>query len=224
MKRSYIGLALSTLVAVGGVLSLPSCGHDQKLVSIQIQPQTFTFLTVTEGQTTNFNAYGTYIHPPATKDITSQVTWGADVPSVITVASGAAVGGTVTTSGACGISDLSATAPEGTGGSSNIIVAFGVVTVNDPTNPICPGYSNQQAVLAVILGGTTQGTVTSIPAGATCPGPCGASFNVGSLVVLNATPNSGHTFGGWQGCAPGSGDSCSLTMPANGVVVTATFN
>ncbi len=59
MKQSYIGLALITLVAVGGVLILPSCGHDQKLVSIQIQPQTYTFLTVNEGQTTNFKAYGT---------------------------------------------------------------------------------------------------------------------------------------------------------------------
>ena len=34
MKRSYIGLALGVLVAVGAALSLPSCGHDQKLVSL----------------------------------------------------------------------------------------------------------------------------------------------------------------------------------------------
>jgi hypothetical protein len=45
MKRSYIGLAMGALVAVGAALSLPSCGHNQKLVSITIQPQTFTFLT-----------------------------------------------------------------------------------------------------------------------------------------------------------------------------------
>ena len=44
MKRSYIGLALGALVAVGAALSLPSCGHDQKLVSLEIQPGTFTFL------------------------------------------------------------------------------------------------------------------------------------------------------------------------------------
>ncbi len=44
MKRSYIGLALGVLVAVGAALSLPSCGHDQKLVSLEVQPGAFTFL------------------------------------------------------------------------------------------------------------------------------------------------------------------------------------
>jgi len=45
MKRSFIGLALGALVAVGVVLSLPSCGHDQKLVSLAVQPASpgFTF-------------------------------------------------------------------------------------------------------------------------------------------------------------------------------------
>lgn len=222
MKRSYIGIALGALVAVGAALSLPSCGHDKKLVSIQVQPSTFTFLTGGMNQTTSFRAYGTYIHPPATEDITSQVTWSADVPEVITIANGTNAG-TVTTAGGCGTSDVSATAPEGTGGAANIVVGYGAVTVNNPDISYCPGYSNQQATLAVILAGTAQGTVTSVPAGATCPGPCGALFTVGSLVVLNATPNSGHTFGGWQGCTPTSGNACTLTMPPNGVAVTATF-
>jgi len=43
MKRSYIGMALGALVAVGAALSLPSCGHSQKLVSLTITPTTFTF-------------------------------------------------------------------------------------------------------------------------------------------------------------------------------------
>ena len=43
MKRSYIGLALGALVAVGAVLSLPSCAHDQKVVSLTITPTTSTF-------------------------------------------------------------------------------------------------------------------------------------------------------------------------------------
>jgi hypothetical protein len=37
MKRSYIGLALGVLVVLGAALSLPSCGHSQELVSIQVQ-------------------------------------------------------------------------------------------------------------------------------------------------------------------------------------------
>jgi hypothetical protein len=223
MKRSYIGLALGALVALGAALSLPSCGHDQKLVSIAVQPPSYTFLENVDGETTNFKAYGTYIHPPATKDITTQVTWGVDV-NWLTIASGPTAGGTVTAQGTCGISDVSATAPEGTGGSSNIVVGYGSVTVNDPNNPVCPGGSKQQAVVAVVLAGTAQGTVTSIPAGATCPGPCGALFTVGSLVVLDATPNSGSTFLSWDGCTPGNpSTSCSLTVPPAGTLVTATF-
>jgi len=224
MKRSSIGLALVGLVTVGAVLSLPSCGHDQKLVSIQVQPPTFTFLAADPGQNTSYKAYGTYIHPPATKDITAQVTWGVDgLADVVSIVSGAS-GGTVTTGGGCGVSDVSATAPEGTGGSSNIVVGYATVTVDNPNVSYCPGGNTQQATLAVVLAGTGQGTVTSIPGGATCPGPCGAQFQVGSLVVLNASPNNGHSFLGWQGCTPTSGDSCSLTMPSEGILITATFN
>ncbi|MGD0790328.1 MAG: hypothetical protein ABR920_01040 [Terriglobales bacterium] len=224
MKRSYIGLALGALAAVGAVLSLPSCGHDQKLVSITVEPPSFTFLVADSGQTTNYKAYGTYIHPPAYKDITDQVTWGVEGLASVVAIVGGTPAGTVTTEGGCGVSGVSATAPEGTGGSSNIMVGYGTVTVDNPDILYCPGGTTQQATLAVVLAGTGQGTVTSIPGGATCPGPCGAQFTVGSLVVLNATPNSGHSFLGWQGCTPTSGDSCSLTMPAAGILVTATFN
>jgi hypothetical protein len=222
MKRSYIGIALGALAAVGAVLSMPSCGHDKKLTGITIAPQTFTFLVADSGQSTSYKAYGTYIHPPSYEDITNQVTWATQgLASVVTVGS---TPGTVITQGGCGVSGISATAPEGTGGSANIVVGYGTVTVDNPDIVYCPGGSTQQATLIVILGGTQQGTVTSIPAGATCPGPCGAQFDVGSLVGLNATPNSGHTFLGWQGCTPSSGGACSLTMPADGILVTATFD
>ena len=221
MKLSWIGLAFGTLLAMGAALSLPSCGHDRKLESITVQPQTFTFLVADSGQTTNYTAYGTYIRPPSYQDITSQVTWAVQgLTSVVTIDAST---GVITTQGGCGVSGVSATAAEGTGGSQNIIVGYGTVTVDNPAILYCPGGSTEQATLAVVLAGNGQGTVTSIPAGATCPGPCGAEFTVGSLVVLNATPNSGQTFEGWQGCTPTSGNSCSLTMPAEGILVTATF-
>src|SRR5260370_35015049 len=76
MKWSYIGLGLGAVVVVGAVLSLSSCGHDQKLVSLTIQPNTFTFLT--QSGTEQYTATGTYIHPPVTKDVTSQATWKVD--------------------------------------------------------------------------------------------------------------------------------------------------
>ena len=55
MKRSYIGLALGALVAVGAALSLPSCGHDQKLVSLTVQPSAgFIFSQAAAGATGQF--------------------------------------------------------------------------------------------------------------------------------------------------------------------------
>jgi hypothetical protein len=225
MKQSYIAIIFGALVVAGAALSMPSCGHDQKLTGIQIKPQSYTFLIADSGQTTGYRAYGTYIHPPATKDITSQVTWSVDgIANVVAVASPP---GTVATGGGCGTSDVVATAPEGTGGSSNIVVGYGTVIVDNPDIAYCPGGSSQQATLAVVLAGTGDGTVTSVPAGTvTCPGSCGAQILIGNLVVLEATPNAGgHTFVSWSGCTPGNpSNTCSLNMPAGGVLVSATFD
>jgi len=68
MKRSYIGLALGALVAVGAVLSLPSCAHDQKVVSLTITPQPLLLrprVSLRPLQSTQqYVATATYIHPP----------------------------------------------------------------------------------------------------------------------------------------------------------------
>jgi len=132
MKRSGIGLALGALVAVGAVLSLPSCGHDKKLVSLQVQPSGFTFAVPNPGATGQFSAIATYIHPPSTVDVTNQATWSVDTAVVDIHA------GLVTTNGNCGSANVKATMPEGTGGSANIVIGYSFVTVEDPTNPNCP--------------------------------------------------------------------------------------
>src|ERR1700693_4093865 len=110
MKRSYIGLALCALVAVGAVLSLPSCGHDQKLVSVTIQPTSFTFLT--QAGSEQYTATGTYIHPPATKDVTSQATWKVD-DGIVHMNAGLVSPDPLL---GCGGGTISASLPEGTGG------------------------------------------------------------------------------------------------------------
>jgi Divergent InlB B-repeat domain len=225
MKQRYIGLAMGAVIALGSALSLPSCGHQQKLVSLQVQPPNFTFLVADKNQTFPYKAYGTYIHPPETKDITDQVTWFVNSTEVVEIASGTPPG-TVTTVGGCGVSDVVATAPEGTGGSSNIVVGYATVTVDNPGIAYCPGGSSQQATLAVVLAGSGEGAVASVPAGLiACPGPCGAQILVGNLVVLQAKPNTDHSFVSWNGCTPGNpSTTCSLTMPADGVLVSATFD
>jgi hypothetical protein len=223
MKLRYIGLALGALVAVGAVSSLPSCGHDQKLVSLQVQPASpgFTFPVPTEGATGQYTAIGTYIHPPATKDVTKQATWTVD-DNVVSINAGL-----VTTNGSCGSADVSATMPEGTGGASNIVIGYSFVTVQDKNDPNCPGGSATIGELVVTPAGAGVGTVTSEPTGINCPGTaCGGQFPAADLVTLTATPGVNSSFGMWTGCTAGSiPNQCSVTIVGGGIVgVVATFN
>jgi hypothetical protein len=106
-------VALVVLIVVATVLvSLSSCGRDQQLESITVQPQSETFGTSTTpvidnaGSQVQLRALGNYIHPPVTKDITSQVTWTSNTPQMMTVDSS----GLLTVTGlACGATLVSAT-------------------------------------------------------------------------------------------------------------------
>ena len=227
MRRRVIGLAVGAVMAVGAALSLSSCGRDQKLVSIAVTPQSAIYPTPSSSYV-NFTATGTYIHPPATKNITAQVTWAADVPELLVINQNGVPGQIAPNGIDCGISNISATAPEGTGGSQNIVIGYATVTVQNPQNPLCPGGSTTQGELVVTPSGTGSGTVTSAPGGISCPGTaCGAQFPAGALVTLTATANAGSTFATWAGCTPvpTNPDECTVTVPGGGVVnVTATFN
>lgn len=223
MKRSYIGLALGALVAVGAVFSLPSCGHHQKLVSLEVQPGAFTFLnpyptTLTE----QYAAIGTYIQPPATMDVTNQATWKIDDGAVTMTTPGLFT----PAPGFCGGGNISASVPEGTGSGSNVMIAFATVTVDNPTVATCPG-GNTEATLSVQVTPNVGGTVTSLSYGINCPSvTCIAVVPVGASVALTATPNSGFSFGTWTGCTTTSGANgsvCAVTIPVGGVGLVATF-
>jgi len=193
-----------------------SCMHELKLVSITVQPPTATFLTPdTNGQIV-FTALGNYIHPPDTRDITNKVTWATDVPQLIQIN-----GGVVSPLGGCGIADISASLRD----KGNLVTGYATVTVNDPTNPVCPGGSQTKGVLTVGLTGNGTGTVTSSPGGINCPtGACGAQFNVGDTVVLTATPDAGSVFGTWTGCDSTNGTTCSVLMPTGSTAVSVRFD
>lgn len=229
MKCRYIGLAMGAVIAVGAVLSLPSCGHDQKLVSIQVTPVT-TVYPSPNSEPADFRAYGTYIHPPETQDITGQVTWVIDVTELFSLAyGGSSVGEAVAPSGGgCGIGNLWATAPEGTGGAGNIIVSnYATLTVDNDNIPTCPGGSSSNGTLVVTPEGMGTGVVTSLPAEITCPGTeCSGTFAPGNTITLTATPGANSVFGGWGGCVTSSNpDQCTLSVASGSIVnVTATFN
>jgi len=218
MKRSYIGLAMGALVAVGAALSLPSCGREQQLVSLQVQPATATFGDDDPALTIQFTAIGTYIHPPATMDVTRQATWKIDdgVAAMTTPGLFAPV------LGFCGGGNISASVPEGTGGADNIVIAYATVTVDNPAVPTCPG-GGTEATLGVQVSPVGDGTVASLSGGISCPGQCIAEFPVGASVGLVATPASGHSLLSWSGCTTSAGNDCTVTIPTGGASVLATF-
>jgi len=201
---------MGVLVAIGAALSLPSCGFNKKLVSLQIQPQTFTFLT--QAGTEQYTATATYIHPPSTQDVTSQATWKVD-DGVVAINAGLV---SPSPELGCGGGTISASLPEGTGGASNIVIGYATVTVDNPNDVLCPG-GGKLATLAVGVVGA--GTVTSLPAAISCPGTCISTYDVGASVLLTASPVTVT----WGNCAAPSGNTCVVTIPAGGTAVSATF-
>ncbi len=108
MSRFCLGLA--TVVCLIG---LNSCGHDQQLVSITVQPNKEVFgaanipVSADAGLTVQLRAIGNYIHPPVSKDVTNQVVWSSNTPDMVTV--DAATGLITATGLACGDTLISAT-------------------------------------------------------------------------------------------------------------------
>lgn len=226
-------LSIVVLVAVASLLlGVNSCGHSQELVGIQVQPTSQTFgasnipVIDNAGAQVQLRALGTYIHPPVTKDITSQVTWTSNTPQMMTVDSA----GLLTVTGeACGGALISATVD--TNKSSGGLSSSGALVTGFMTgNVVCftstsGGGAGSPALTATFLGGGS-GSISSSPTGLSCssPSPCLAQFASGSAVTLTATPNSGSAFGSWLDCdTPASTNPCVVTMSTNRTV-TVTFN
>lgn len=130
MNRKWLGSLILVGVAAA-LLNTSSCARSQKLVSIQIQPSSYTFLSADPALAANFTAMGTYIHPPATKNITAQVTWSSDAPKMVTITNGVVS----PTGQECGVVNISASYNHGTENGSDVI-SYATVTVDGPTP--CP--------------------------------------------------------------------------------------
>src|SRR5580692_4114644 len=196
-------------------LSLSSCGFNQHLVSISIPESGGTFGGIGPGIYFAFTAIGTYVHPPATKDITDFVTWTSDNPQVVQVSNT----GVVSPNVACGLANISASFYD----SPNYVVSNAVaITVNGPAADGCTP-AGPQPILTVTVTGTTSGNVTSSPVGISCNtgSSCSSQFTTGQSVTLTATPASG--FQTWQGCNTANGASCTVFLQIS-TTVTATFN
>ena len=219
MTRTWLGVALVCATAI----MLPGCGHDQQLVSIAVEPTTETFgapnvpVNLDAGLNVQLRALGTYIHPPVTKDVTNKVTWVSNTPGIATVNST----GLLTATGQdCGGGLVSATLTTNNAGTVHSTGA--IVTGTMTVNVVC--FTGTGAGPAVTVSVTGNGTVTSSPAGISCPNVCAAIFSTGSAITLTATPNPGSTFGSWTGCDTESGPTCNINSLTGNRAVTATFN
>jgi hypothetical protein len=212
-KWSVVLSVFVVIITATLMLSLASCGHDQELTQITVQPNTETFgasnIPVPDdaGLQVQLRALGTYIHPPVTKDITGQVTWNSNTPQMVSVNST----GTITATGnACGNTLVSASMKSNNGGIQTAFMTATVVcfTGTGPTGP------------TLIVGITGTGTVVSSPAGIACSLTCGFIFTTGTQVTLTASPTAPATTLTWvSGCDSNpSANSCVVTMNANRTV------
>lgn len=230
MIRKLVGVLILVTVAMV-LVSLSSCGRDQQLVSISIQPPSETFgasnipVSADAGLQVQLRALGAYIHPPVTKDITSQVTWNSNTPQMMTVDAS----GLVTVTGlTCGATLVSATVNKNSS-DGGISSSGAIVTGYMTGNVVCfssssGGGGGGNPVLTLAFSGSGSGTVASSPSGFSCSTSCFTQlFPFNTSVTLTATPNGTSSFGGWSGCDSSATTTCTLIMNANRTV-TVTFN
>src|SRR5690349_9378838 len=131
-------------LCVAGVLAclIPglSCGHDQELQSIEVQPANETFgatnipVNLNAGLSVQLRALGHYIHPPVTKDITSQVTWASSDSQMITVNSA----GLITATGnVCGTGTVISATVQTNHSTSGQSSSGAIVTGNMNASVVC---------------------------------------------------------------------------------------
>ena len=160
-------------------------------------------LTVTRGGPAG--AAGTVTSSPAGISCGTDCSEVYDHGTVVTLTAGGGAGATFTgwSGGGC----------SGTGTCAITMTAAASVTAT---------FAVRQYTVTAALAGTGLGTVTSSPAGVSCPSTCARPFDYGSTVTLTATPTAGgHSFTGWGGGCSGTG-TCTLTI-AGDVTVTASF-
>jgi len=130
--------------------------------------------------------------------------------------------------------DNGCTAPLAGGASCTVSVTFTPHTTGPRTGTlIVSAFPGGSITLVMSATGTTQvtvttvgtGTVTSVPAGISCPGTCSATFGVQSLMFQARTTNgSNSVFSSWSDAAcPGLVRDCNRGLSTATFAITATF-
>jgi hypothetical protein len=227
MNRNWLGASLAILGLAGAAVllsSLSSCARSQQLEGITVSPATFTYFSPavsgTQPNQIPLTAYGSYIHPPETKNITNLVTWASDQTIVADVTSA----GVLTAGTSCGIANISASYYTDGNANGNVVVGTMTVTVEGPASEGCPSGTATSNLAVDVTANPADGTITSSPPGISCGTTCSATFATGSSVTLTATPVGGKTFLGWaSGCTSSSGTTCEVDLTSD-TIVNASFN
>lgn len=139
MIRKMFGIIVLFLLAIL-LLSLSSCARDQQLVGLTVSPQGSTITLTAVGQVigTQFTAYGTYLHPAETKDLTKVAVWTTNSPSIIQL--DPTTPGLVNTTGlGCGTNlGVTATVHTSSNPNGNVVVGSATINVSFGTGSSCP--------------------------------------------------------------------------------------
>ncbi len=101
----------------------------------------------------------------------------------------------------------------GTGGCSVTITQATMVTAT---------FTLSRHTLMLQRAGNGAGSVTSSPAGISCPTDCTEDYDYGQQVTLTASPSAGSTFTGWSGGGCSGTGACTTTI-TTATTVAATF-
>jgi len=207
MNRFFLR-SVGAIAILAFFLAALSCAHDQQLVGIEIQPGTETFgasnipIPADAGLSVQLKAFGHYIHPPVTKDITNQVAWLSNTPGLATVDQT----GLLQAAGQdCGTGLVFASVTNNTS-AGNRTSTGAEVKAQMTVNVVCfTGASGNNALLTVEVIPQGDGTIGISAPNTTsqfCSGNCTVSFPIGTgPITLTAAANLGHTFTGWTNCA-----------------------
>lgn len=130
MKKAILLCSLAILV----VFAL-SCGHPMTLESITVTPSNATVCPPSATAPVQYTAYGNFIHPTKTVDITTEVTWTSSLPAVGVV--GAHTGVVTSANDYFGLTNITATAAKGVigpGDANEIVVGQATFTVQAPNS------------------------------------------------------------------------------------------
>jgi hypothetical protein len=173
------------------------------------------------GLNVQLKAFGHYIHPPVTKDITNQVVWFSNSDQIATVSSAGLLSAT---GAACGGALVFASITNNFS-SGNRPSKGAQVVGSMNANVVCfTGATGNTALLTINLVPQGVGTVTVSPTNITCTLNCTLPFAIGSgPIVLTAAANSGHSFVGWTGCVNASGLQCTISTLNADTSISANF-